>query len=157
MREPVIQAPHIDLAAIRARCERTVIPADLYERYASMAMLYGASHRSVEELRTGTHEACALLCADITAAASYSTWFAPGLLDGALQCVLALTDVTPGTQALPFTLESAQFHSPCGPRMWAWVRRCGTASMDIDVCDEAGSVALRCEAWCRVRKACQRC
>ena len=40
-------SPRIDLAAVRARCARTFAPAELYARYAQMAMEYGRepSHR----------------------------------------------------------------------------------------------------------------
>ena len=69
----------------------------------------------------------------------------PSLLEGALQAAVGLLD---SEQArLPLGLEMLRIVRPCTSELYAWVRyapgsqpRDGTVKLDIDLCDEQGSI-----------------
>jgi acyl transferase domain-containing protein/acyl-CoA synthetase (AMP-forming)/AMP-acid ligase II/NADPH:quinone reductase-like Zn-dependent oxidoreductase/acyl carrier protein len=85
--------PGRDMAAIRARCSEEVLPEALYARLAAGGLTYGPSMRTVTSIWRSQGEVLAQLCipaaSDPHGGAPHRLH--PGLVDGAMQSIAALT------------------------------------------------------------------
>ncbi|MEO9614006.1 MAG: SDR family NAD(P)-dependent oxidoreductase [Nitratireductor sp.] len=155
------EAPVVDIAALRAQCRSTSIPAqECYERFRAIGLDYGAAQRSMAELSVGTDRhgrkqvLARLVLPDPVRDDVARYGLHPSILDGALQAALRL-DLAQARQdglSLPFTAEAVAVFGPSPSSGWAWVRDSDgrdasqtLRKLDIDICDDDGrtSVALR--------------
>ncbi|MBB3120970.1 SDR family NAD(P)-dependent oxidoreductase [Pseudoduganella violacea] len=131
-------APCIDLDEQRRLCgDAGPAPADCYAFFARHGAAYGPSHRTLERLWTGPERVLARL----RGSASGET-LDLGLLDGALQAVIALGPLRDAQMEAPFMLASAQLFAPCSQTMWALVTRDAARRVDILLCSEEGEVCV---------------
>ncbi|MET0411361.1 MAG: type I polyketide synthase, partial [Polyangiaceae bacterium] len=93
----------VDLASLRERCTDSVDVSELYASFRTIGLDYGESFRSLRTLRRGKGEAVAELELDDAAKADGYALH-PTLLDGALQAVAGLLDVSGSQPLLPFEL-----------------------------------------------------
>ncbi|RAJ54859.1 polyketide synthase PksN, partial [Streptomyces sp. Amel2xB2] len=144
-------AGHLDVAALRAQCDGTVLDAEeCYARFSGAGLEYGPTLRAVETLSGGTRQGVARL--RLSAAASARTGFTlhPSLLDAALQSTAGLfTGSGTSSAALPFALDRLEVLRATPSSGWAVARFAaddrpgGVRRLDIDVCDDDGHVCVR--------------
>lgn len=151
----------LDVERIRAACDRAELDAEqLYPLYERIGFDYGPAHRGVERLHVGRDEVLVRLAQPGSVRDTLDEFVLhPSLLDSMLQGSLGMgaasapesaLDVAGMKPSLPFALDELEVLGPCTPDMWAWIRYSpGTAKdgkvfkLDIDLCDERGSVRAR--------------
>jgi acyl transferase domain-containing protein/SAM-dependent methyltransferase len=146
--------PVLDLAALRARCDRLCYSAeDCYGAFASMGYHYGPAQRGIAAVYVGTDELLARLTLPAPPTDPGEGFILhPSLADSAIQATVGflLADrrsVSDALQpALPFELQSAEIFRACTSTMWASIRR-GDGKFDIDLCDETGRLSARFRGW----------
>ncbi|HDR9511781.1 TPA: SDR family NAD(P)-dependent oxidoreductase, partial [Burkholderia cepacia] len=97
-------APRIDLAGLRASCERTVAGAECYARFAQLRLVCGPSLRVLNVLQVGNGLAIGAL-RRLTSQDGYG--LPPALLDGALQASVGLATEDAGL-GLPFAVQEVK-------------------------------------------------
>ncbi len=143
----------IDLEELeRQMTAGSLAPDGIYTACAQMGLVYGPSMQSIAAIRRGSGQLLAQLRIPAVVtdhAAGYVLH--PSVMDGALQAAAGLFEMASGANPrLPFALETLRIVSPCKPEMVAWVRlapgtRTGSPALklDIDLCDERGSVCVQ--------------
>ncbi|WP_035373166.1 non-ribosomal peptide synthetase [Pseudoduganella violaceinigra] len=144
-----------NLAELREQCGKAQLDAEqCYAAFAEMGLQYGVSFRGLTLLLAGQDIALAQIQLP-SAAPAGDFVLHPALLDAALQATLGLQVSQDGAALgtgllLPFGLEALEVCAPLAPTMWALVRRSAGSSaddavqkIDIDLCDEDGTVCLR--------------
>ncbi|MCS1407962.1 MAG: Polyketide synthase PksN [Verrucomicrobia subdivision 3 bacterium] len=155
----------LDLAALQALISAHRLDSEECRRgFAEAGIQYGPAHRALERLWAGQGQALGRLVLP-AGVVEEGYGLHPSLLDGALQASVGLLfsgGGAPGAGVrwprrpmLPFALESLEFLGPLSRSMWAWVRPSSSPSdppglrrCDIDLCDDAGAVALRLRGFC---------
>ena len=146
--------PRIDIATLGQRGGAGVLGgAEVYALYRGMGMQFGPAHRPIETLMPAEGEVFARLALPAVVDGTLAQYMLhPSLLDGALQAALGLLhgqQARPSLPSVPFALASMRAFGGCTPRMYAWVRHAAgsgpdskVASLDIDLCDELGTVCV---------------
>ncbi|KAF0866050.1 type I polyketide synthase [Pseudomonas sp. LD120] len=153
-----IDLPGIAAATTQLRLE----PAQCYTIFAGMGLDYGEPFRRLSALQAGNGQVLAkLMPAQVSAGCTEPLRLVPGLLDSALQAALGLAmlePLKPGQERqtlVPFALDSMilgdleLLKQPCH----AWVRHGAghlqgrVNTLDVDICDDQGHVALRLEGF----------
>ncbi|HDR9511993.1 TPA: GNAT family N-acetyltransferase, partial [Burkholderia cepacia] len=98
------EAPRIDLAGLRALCERTVPGAECYARFAQLGLVCGPSLRVLNVLQVGDGLAIGALRRPI---AQDGYGLPPALLDGALQASVGVATEDAGL-GLPFAVQEVK-------------------------------------------------
>jgi acyl transferase domain-containing protein/acyl carrier protein/2-polyprenyl-3-methyl-5-hydroxy-6-metoxy-1,4-benzoquinol methylase len=144
----------VPLDAVRARCtERSLTAEQCRAALDAVGIRHGARLRALDHLAVGDGEVLAKLVVP-AAARGADLAVHPALLDSAVQAVVGLFgDPTgalaerDGRPALPFAVDAVDILTPTAETMWAHVRRATdgaeVTTVDIDVCDDAGRVAVR--------------
>ncbi|WP_186762922.1 SDR family NAD(P)-dependent oxidoreductase [Lentzea tibetensis] len=147
-------ATTVPLEAVRERCRaRTLTAEQCRAALDAVGIVHGDRLRALDGLAVGHGEVLARL---VLPADAHDPDLAahPALLDSAVQAVVGLFGDAAGTlaeregrPALPFAVDEADLLTPVGETMWAHVRRATSGAdvttVDIDVCDDAGRVAVR--------------
>ncbi|WP_370589417.1 SDR family NAD(P)-dependent oxidoreductase [Thermoactinomyces sp. CICC 10522] len=147
------QTPQLDLPALRALCgKRMLTPAACYAAFQSLGIVYGPGYQGLEEIYAGQGQVLAKISLpDSVADTADQYHLHPSLIDAAVQSSLGLVSAEDRTVLfLPFALDELEIYGNCTPRMWALVRRrpketanANLQKLDIDFCDEQGSLRLR--------------
>ncbi|MGH8258916.1 MAG: beta-ketoacyl synthase N-terminal-like domain-containing protein, partial [Steroidobacteraceae bacterium] len=154
----------IDLAAVRARCERSIEGERCYEAFRASGIEYGPAHRALIGLeQSGEDESGRFVLARIElpaciCATAEQYCLHPSIVDAALQASLGLSyaafaqngrpDEPAFKTALPFALDELRIDCGSPTRGWAFVRASSGASaagiqkLDIDICDDTGLVCV---------------
>ncbi|MBY8851935.1 polyketide synthase dehydratase domain-containing protein, partial [Saccharothrix sp. MB29] len=128
----------VDLVAARARCARSVPPADLYSAFDRAGLRYGPGFRVVTDLRAGADEVLATLAPREPDGHRPD----PRVLDGALQTVAALVGERP-TPLVPHSVDEVVVHADDGTPTHAHaVRASGEDRFDVRLCDADGRVLV---------------
>lgn len=108
--------PLVDLTAIRNRCHRVYGKVELYKLFAARGICYGKSFQTIHELSANKMEAVARLA--FSEGTKHEWVWPPGLLDGALQTVVALIEQRSGVDAafVPYGLERLEVHADSLPQ-----------------------------------------
>ncbi len=151
--EALEEAPHLDIASLKEsvhQWEKT--PAECYAAFEETGVNYGPSHRGVRAIYVGNGQVLAELLLPSSLKGTLEEFVLhPCLMDSALQACIGLPGVSlNAAPLLPFALDEIEIRGACAPAMWAWVRPSlgsGNADklqkIDIELCDEAGSVRVR--------------
>ncbi|MFP5391925.1 MAG: SDR family NAD(P)-dependent oxidoreductase, partial [Gammaproteobacteria bacterium] len=120
-------APAVSIAALRQQCgEGRIEAAALYARFAQMGIVYGPSHRAIEELWSGAGQVLARLSLPaVPEQGPDACVLHPGMMDAALQAALGLTmgeAAAPQAALVPFAIERVDVFGPCTAQMYALVR-----------------------------------
>ena len=161
----VKEVPALDVLAIKARCtQNTLQSSQCYEAFQKMGIHYGPGHQGIEQVYAESGQVLAKLSLPTSLADTTEQFVLhPSLLDAALQSAIGLM-LDSNTQStaslavsqplLPFALQELEIISKCTPVMWALIRYSegSTAAdkvqkLDLDICDEAGSVCVRMKAY----------
>lgn len=137
------EASILDLSGLRDRCAKASYSGEeCYRAFAAMGYAYGPAHQGIEALHVGSDEILARLVLPPSWSDARDEFVLhPALADSAVQATIGFSLDTQTQPALPFELRSADVFRPCSPAMWAWVRRQGGRTFDIDLCDDAGRVS----------------
>ncbi|MET3210645.1 UNVERIFIED_CONTAM: PfaD family protein [Paenibacillus sp. PvR008] len=152
-----VEAPVLDLASLQAQCgQRERGAAECYDLYRRAGLEYGPAFQGMEHLYVGQEMILARLSLPAAVASTARQFILhPSLLDSALQTAIGfLTDETTPRLALPFALKELEIFGPCTTSMWAFVRRSEgnkpgdkVHKLDLDLCDESGSVRVRMKGY----------
>ncbi len=147
------EIPALDIESLKAECRQKVLNADeCYEAFAKAGLKYGAGHRGIEKIYVGEGKALAKLALPASVSDTADRFVLhPGLMDSALQASTGLTIASGKLEpALPSALKRLEIFGGCTSSMWAYVRYGKGSSaddnvkkLDIDLCDEQGSVCVR--------------
>jgi polyketide synthase PksN len=150
-------APTLNLEALQALCNQHSYSAtECYEIFRSMGIVYGPDLQGIEKIFTSPGHALAKIMLPASVANTYGHYLLhPTLLDAIFQTTLGLhIGKHDNTPALPFALDELAVFKPSGPNLWAWVRysdgdrhRSSSQKLDIDVCDEHGTICLRIKGF----------
>ncbi|WP_330276270.1 SDR family NAD(P)-dependent oxidoreductase [Lentzea sp. NBC_00516] len=148
------QAETVALNAVRARCTaRTLSAEQCRSALDAVGIAHGPRLRALESLAIGDREVLAKLVVP-AGAQDEDLAIHPAVLDSAIQAVVGLFGgesgelaESSGRPALPFAVDRIDLLGPVSGTMWAHLRHTGggseTSTVDIDVCDETGRVAVR--------------
>ena len=134
-----VEAPRLDLEALRARFA-VETPADaFYARMAERGLAYGPSFRAIQRLWSGQQEALAAIAAPaLPQVEAYRAH--PALLDAAFQVLVGAAESAPGMAAgrhlfLPTKIRELRWHGNSGPAFWvtAAVREVTSATVTGDL------------------------
>nr|ADN68478.1 SorC [Sorangium cellulosum] len=143
----------VDVADLRARCDRSFESATAYSAFRAMGLEYGAAHRGLTSLHAGADaDGRPFVVAHVEMPPSAGRGsdryvLHPSVLDCAMQASigLALGD-GPIEPALPFALEAVEILDRTPSSAWVVVRPREAGSLerlDIAVCDDAGRVCVQ--------------
>jgi hypothetical protein len=119
-----------------------------------MGLRYGPAHRPIESVIRGENELLARLRRPQAWRVAREDRFVlnPGMLDGAVQSVVALMlgeSTLPDRPPVPFALDSLRVFSPCPEVATVWLRYAegaavgsGLWTFDLDICDESGACCV---------------
>ncbi|MBY0572215.1 MAG: SDR family NAD(P)-dependent oxidoreductase, partial [Undibacterium sp.] len=151
-----------DVATLRLQCTQAHLTAEqCYAKFTQAGLQYGPAFQALNELFVGTDQVLARISLPVSVQASLALYaLHPSLLDAALQATLGMQvgadfDTTEMTLMLPFALGALEVFAACTSTMWAVVRySAGSArhdpvqKLDIDLCDDAGTVCVRFKQFC---------
>jgi acyl transferase domain-containing protein len=150
-----LDRPRHDLDAIAARMRRDRQDRpSIYAALEAMGLRYGPAHRPIESVSRGENELLALLRRPQAWRTASEDRFVlnPGMLDGAVQSVVALMlgeSTLPDRPPVPFALDSLRVFSPCPEVATVWLRYAegaavgsGLWTFDLDICDESGACCV---------------
>ncbi|QIC04831.1 SDR family NAD(P)-dependent oxidoreductase [Brevibacillus sp. 7WMA2] len=154
--------PTLPIPEIQKQCNGIEITSEeCYAMFRKIGLDYGECHQGIEYLYAGSGQVLAKLTLPKKIYETKDSFLLhPSLLDSALQAVSGLTSVTIHSDktasfhqvkpALPFALDEVEIFGGCVPSMWAYIRSSGdsltdarTQKVDIDLCDEQGTVCAR--------------
>ncbi|EKK3320052.1 SDR family NAD(P)-dependent oxidoreductase, partial [Salmonella enterica] len=131
----------LDLAAIKARCERQSDTDEVYQRFADLGLPYGPAFRGMQAIHTNENEVLASLKVldEIRDVPRFGIH--PVLLDSAFQAYLSVnrSDVL----QLPFSIDSFVTYRNAPREVYAWVKGKKTGNnitTDVVVCDHDGNI-----------------
>ncbi|WP_438018416.1 SDR family NAD(P)-dependent oxidoreductase [Sorangium sp. So ce315] len=154
MQPPIAEEPRaVDIAGLRARCDRSFESATAYAAFGAMGLEYGAAHRGLTSLHAGADaDGRRFVVAHVQLPVSASRGsdryvLHPSVLDCAMQASIGLVLGDGAIEpALPFALEEVEVLDRTPSSAWVVVRPREAGSLerlDIDVCDDAGRVCVR--------------
>ena len=125
--------PDLDLARLRAECDRVSLDAaECYQAFRRMGLDYGPAFQAIESIGVGESTVLATLrlpsCVPQPGEAGWCLH--PSLMDAALQATLGLSFLDGQTgasagglkTAMPFALGALEIFAPCTAAMWALIR-----------------------------------
>lgn len=152
--QPLQEPPMLDIAALKEKCSRKILPADeCYKIFARLGLEYGAAFKGIENIYIGDGVALAKLKFSAENFNNSDAFILhPSLLDSALQACLGLSVESLGTDTeLPFAMDKVEIFDRCAASMWAWVRAATSHAelkkFDIDLCDEQGRICVRMQGF----------
>lgn len=138
----------LDLAAIRARCDRAMAPADFYALIETLGYRTGAHFQCIREIAKSAGEAlCRIVAVDAIDAGAIH----PGLIDSMLQTVLPACEsdaahMLDGQSVLiPLHMAQVAIHGSLDQPLWCHSRVEVAGELvkaQLTVCDEAGAPVL---------------
>jgi acyl transferase domain-containing protein len=143
----------LDTIAARMRRDRQEHQG-IYAALEAMGLRYGPAHRPIESVIRGENELLARLRRPQAWRVAREDRFVlnPGMLDGAVQSVVALMlgeSTLPDRPPVPFALDSLRVFSPCPEVATVWLRYAegaavgsGLWTFDLDICDESGACCV---------------
>jgi polyketide synthase PksN len=148
------ESQRLDLPALQARCPHPISARECYQRYRELSLTYGPAFQALEHLSVGEGEVLARFCLPSVVAQTQTEFVLhPSILDAALHASIGLL-IRQNTQMplhVPFALSDLSIEGPVPIQGWTWIRRSSqsmgtpfsTLVLDVDVCDDAGRVAVR--------------
>ncbi len=145
---PAAAPEALDLAAIRARCDRAMAPADFYALIETLGYRTGAHFQCIREIAKSAGEAlCRIAAVDAIDAGAIH----PGLIDSMLQTVLPACEsdaahMLDGQSVLiPLHMAHVAIHGRLDQPLWCHSRVEVAGELvkaQLTVCDEAGAPVL---------------
>ncbi|WP_193173346.1 SDR family NAD(P)-dependent oxidoreductase [Nisaea nitritireducens] len=148
-------AADLDLTTLGRQTSGTILSADdCYEIFAKAGVIFGPSHRVLEQVRVGEGQVLAQLKLPRSQQDSRNLYHLhPGLLDGAFQATVGFmhqqtrSDM-PARPMLPFALREMQVLGSVPDEVWVHIRHADGGNgpnlvLDLDLCDGDGSVCVR--------------
>lgn len=141
----------LNLDSIRNGCDSSIITsAQLYDRFSTEGIEYGASFRAVEEIYIGKGIALAKLNLSFLEEESFNQFVLhPGILDAALHASSVLVQGEDQPLALPYSIKELEIHASSKPEMWVKITHCNLGSeqekintYNIELCDNEGRVCV---------------
>ncbi|WP_029002383.1 non-ribosomal peptide synthetase [Azorhizobium doebereinerae] len=149
----------VDIAALKARCDRRFDADAVYAAFTAMGLAYGPAHRAIawlavsEQGQNGAREVLAhLALPDPVAGTADAFALHPSLMDGAFQAAIGMAldaDGRAGAAALPFALDRLEVLGACAPQMMVRIRPAAEDTggkvrrLDLDLTDMVGQVRVR--------------
>jgi len=163
MLSTVTNVPALDIACLQAQCRKNILSkTECYKLFKTMGFEYGLRQQGIETVYIGENEVLAKLSLPSTISDTQDQFsLHPSLMDAALQSSMGLTmifgdenDKVSLKPSLPFALQEIEIISPCTTTMWAFIRYSNNSKagdkiqkLDIDVCDEQGTVCVRLKGF----------
>ncbi|MEQ1511376.1 MAG: SDR family NAD(P)-dependent oxidoreductase [Lysobacteraceae bacterium] len=152
-RELAAPADYIDLAGIKARCEKVLDGRDAYPLFKSFGLNLGPSFQSLQEVYRGASETLGLLKLPASRLDDLQTMLLhPSLVDGALQAgVAAQLGTATGEMLVPFSIGEVEVVYPLVPTCWTYVtektegrvENSRVSRKNVVIMDEDGKVLVR--------------
>ncbi|GHG44936.1 hypothetical protein GCM10018980_23300 [Streptomyces capoamus] len=135
-----LTAPTVDPALPAGR---RITAEETYAALRTRGIEHGPRLRALTDVHLGAGRAVSRLLPPADAD-SGDYWLHPGLLDAALQTVVAFSAGTGASaSAVPFAVDEVAVFGPCPQRPVAIARATGASTFDVDVCAEDGTVRVR--------------
>ncbi len=136
-REPAAADP-LALAEIAGRCPQAVTPAEHYDRFEQMGILYDGAFRTVRHIDVSPSEAVATL-----EQAAETPVLPAGVVDGAIQTVASLPPYDDDQRPhVPFTMDEIRILRPIPRSSRAWIRLDKPGECTIAIADPDGRVCV---------------
>jgi polyketide synthase PksN len=131
---PVTENSSLDLSAIKARCNQSIILAgECYDAFKTMGIEYGPAHRGIEMIHVGQGQVLAKLVLPAAVSGTLDQFILhPSIMDSALQATLGLVmdsgdqspsgNTEPRQPYVPFALQELEILGQITSTMWALVR-----------------------------------
>jgi len=152
-RELAAPADYIDLAGIKARCEKVLDGRDAYPLFKSFGLNLGPSFQSLQEVYRGATETLGLLKLPASRLDDLQTMLLhPSLVDGALQAgVAAQLGTATGEMLVPFSIGEVEVVYPLVSTCWTYVTEMTEGRVEnsrvsrknVVIMDEDGKVLVR--------------
>lgn len=135
-----------NLGAIKQNCSQNIGRADIYSAFSDSGIAYGAGFSNLQSIVYGTDEALGEIALSSQIEQGY--FIHPGILDSAFQVISVLQNGSDHGPAVPFSLDQFVFYrSPESASCFAYVKKSGNLSYNIDVLDERGQLCVRCTGF----------
>lgn len=149
----IAQGESIDLAAIRARCTKTIIAKDAYPLFEAHGMHYGPSFQVLQEVYKNDDEVLGLLKIPDVRSLDFDDFVLhPSILDAAMQAgVTAQLGDASGEMKVPYSLGEVEFYHPLTRTCYSYVTKVKNDSNpgsavsreNVTIVDETGKVLVR--------------
>jgi acyl transferase domain-containing protein len=163
------QAEYIDLAAIRARCTRSIAAQDAYALFKALGMAYGPSFQVLQQVLQNDDEVLGVLqCPDVRNADFDDFVLHPCILDAAMQAgfVAQLGDAS-GEMKVPYSIGEVEILHPLTRTCYSHLTKAkgdrgagsGVSRANVTIVDETGKVLARirgpwaCRWWACTKRA----
>ena len=158
------QISTLNLGDLQARFNKHRLnPEYCYAAFKKEGIEYGPAHQGLAEIYVGDNEVLAKLTLPMCVSGIKDQFILhPSLLDSALQAAIGIVigKEAPNGESqlsLPLALDRLEIIDHCSEPMWAWVSIAGDSNvmgntganiqkLDIDMCDEAGTICVRMKA-----------
>ncbi len=138
---------YIKLDEIKARCKTNITSEELYSTYSEMGIQYGEYYRTVKKIWGNGEEVLALLDKTVNVPwIDEDNYTDTGILDGALQAILALMALKGNddkTLRIPFSVDKVEFLAPIKLPMYVFARPSGHDGFNLILADEKGRICVR--------------
>src|SRR5439155_464707 len=154
------ESQSLDLPTVQVRCPHQISGTECYQRYRELSLNYGPAYQGIEHLSVGDGEVLAhFRLPSVVAQTRTDFVLHPSVLDAALHASIGLL-IEQNTHLqlqVPFALSELSIEGSVPTQGWSWIRRSPqsmrtraggsdpipTPMLDIEVCDDAGHVAVR--------------
>lgn len=147
------EVEHLDIAAIRARCTRTIAAKDAYPLFDALGMHYGPSFQVLQEVHKGEDEVLGVLQIPDVRSADFDDFaLHPCILDAAMQAgVVAQLGDKSGEMKVPYSIGEVELLHPLTRTCFSYVTKVkserntgsGVSRENVTIVDEAGKVLAR--------------
>ncbi|HEX2925509.1 MAG TPA: SDR family NAD(P)-dependent oxidoreductase, partial [Ruminiclostridium sp.] len=138
---------YIKLDEIKARCKTNITGEELYSTYSEMGIQYGEYYRTVKKIWGNAEEVLGLLDKTVNKPwPDEDSYTDTGILDGALQAILALMAMKGNadkTLRIPFSVDKVEFLAPIKLPMYAHVSQSEHDGFNLVLADEKGRICVR--------------
>ncbi len=141
---------YIDLAAIRARCTKTIAAQQAYPLFHKLGMNYGPSFQLLQEVHTGPDEVLGRLLIPAVRNLDFDEFaLHPCILDAAMQAgVMAQLEEPSGEMKVPYSLGEVELLHPLTRICYSYVTKLGSerkagssvSRENVIIVDESGKV-----------------
>jgi acyl transferase domain-containing protein/7-keto-8-aminopelargonate synthetase-like enzyme/acyl carrier protein/SAM-dependent methyltransferase len=139
----------IDIKAIQNRCFETWDRAKCYNQFQVSGFNYGPDFQSIQTLHCNDSEALSRLQLPNALTEKFHEFVLhPSIMDGALQTVIGLSQITSNVPYLPFALESIELFKPLSEMSYAYAKQTSASDsavkkFDLSIVDDTGQVQVR--------------
>lgn len=146
--EPFAELPAMDIAALEQDCNQVLTHQECYDAYLKMGISYGASFRTISEIKMNSSQAIASFTLNNSYVEKNKDFtLSPAILDGALQTAIAFIFKGTARPLVPFSLNNIEIYQATPAQGYFHLQLVKTSqeslTVNIDILDINGNCCVR--------------